>query len=367
VASAEALTNKREAKVASQAHLSAPMPDSLLRRWRWPLMLGGPLLILAVVGYFVVTSGGRQSTDDAYVQAARVPISASIGGRVTEVDVKENQPVRAGQVLFRLDVRDYTATQEQATASLAAAQLQVKALQAAYVQQQANVKTAIDTSAFAAHEAERQKSLMAVGVSSRDQFEAAQHSSDVATQQVAMARQQLAQALANLGGEHVTVDTHPMVLQAKAALDRAKLNVSYGVVVAPQDGVATRVTELQVGSYVNSAQTLFWLVSGQPWVEANFKENQLAKMKVGQPAKIHVDAYPGDPLPGHVESFSPGSGQVFSPLPAQNATGNWVKVVQRLPVRIAFDKPPPDMAGRAGLSATVVVDVRPGEHNGAGR
>ena len=367
MASAEALTNKRE-KAVSQAPVSAQVPDSLLRRWRWPLMLGGPLLILAVVAYFVVTSGGSQSTDDAYVQAARVPISASIGGRVTEVDVAENQPVKAGQVLFRLDVRDYQASQEEAAAQLAAAQLQVKALQAAYIQQQASLKTALDSAAFNIREATRQKSLLAAGVSSRDQYEAAQHNADMAAEQVDVARQQLAQALANLGGTNITPDNHPMVLRAKAALDKAKLNVSYGVVVAPQDGIATRVSELQAGSYVNAAQTLFWLVSGVPWVEANFKENQLAKMKVGQPAKIRVDAYPGDPLPGHVQSFSPGSGQVFSPLPAQNATGNWVKVVQRLPVRIAFDKPPPDMAGRAGLSATVVVNVKPGsEQAGGGR
>ena len=122
----------------------------------------------------------------------------------------------------------------------------------------------------------------------------------------------------------------------------------------------TRVEQLQVGSYVNPAETLFWLVSGRPWVEANFKEDQLARMRVGQPATIKVDAYPDRPFKGHVESFSPGSGQAFSPLPAQNATGNWVKVVQRLPVRIAFDEPPPDMAGRAGLSAVVTVDVRAG-------
>ena len=130
-------------------------------------------------------------------------------------------------------------------------------------------------------------------------------------------------------------------------------------VVAPQDGVVTRVEQIQVGSYINASQPLFWLVSGRPYVEANFKEDQLAKMRVGQSASIRIDAYPGKPLAGHIASFSPGSGSSFSLLPAQNATGNWVKVVQRLPVRIEFDQPPPEAASHAGLSAGVKVDTRP--------
>jgi membrane fusion protein (multidrug efflux system) len=345
---------------------AAPARRSLLRAWRWPLMIGGPLLLLAIAAYFVLTSGRSQSTDDAYVQAARVPVSASIGGRVTELDVSENQPVRAGQVMFRLDVRDYQAAMEQAVAQLAASKLQVQALGAGYQQQQANLKMAQDSAAFADREEARQKSLMQVGVASRDQYETATHNAQVAHQSVAVAQQQLAQALANLGGTGLTAENHPAVQQAEAALNRARLNVSYGVVAAPQDGVVTRVEQLQVGSYVNSAQTLFWLVAGQPWVEANFKEDQLAKMRVGQPAKIHVDACPGRDFPGHVASFSPGAGQAFSPLPAQNATGNWVKVVQRLPVRVAFDKPPPDVCGAAGLSANVTVDVRSGANRGGG-
>jgi membrane fusion protein (multidrug efflux system) len=333
---------------------------SFLARWRWPLMVVGPLLILIAAAYFVLTSGRSESTDDSYVQAARVPVSASIGGRVTELDVTENQQVHKGQVLFKLDVRDFAATQEQAAAQLAGARLQVQALSAAYQQQLSALKMAKDTAAYADTQAARQKSLMQVGVSSRDQYETAMHAADVAHQSVSATQQMLAQALANLGGANVAANGHPQVQQARAALDRAQLNVSYGTVVAPQDGVVTRVEQLQVGSYVNSAQTLFWLVSGAPWVEANFKEDQLAKMQVGQPARVHVDACAGQDFAGKVASFSPGAGQAFSPLPAQNATGNWVKVVQRLPVRVAFDNPPPAKCGAAGLSANVTVDVRSG-------
>ena len=352
------------AETAGATPVSVPQPPrqarSGLSRWRWPLMLGGPLLILVIAAYFVLTSGRSQSTDDSYVEAARVPVSASIGGRVIELDVRENQPVKAGQVLFRLDTRDYTASAQQAAAQVSSAKLQVQALQAAYKQQQAALKTAQDTATFDDHEAARQQALMQAGVASRDQYETAMHNATVAHQDVLTAEQQLAHALADLGGANATPASNPAVLQAQAAYDRAKLNVSYGVVVAAQDGVVTRVEQLQVGSYVNASQTLFWLVAGNPWVEANFKEDQLAKMRVGQPAKIHVDACPGADFDGHVWTFSPGAGQAFSPLPAQNATGNWVKVVQRLPVEVAFNKPPPDVCGAAGLSATVTVDVRSG-------
>ncbi|MGI9170256.1 MAG: HlyD family efflux transporter periplasmic adaptor subunit, partial [Caulobacteraceae bacterium] len=164
--------------------------------------------------------------------------------------------------------------------------------------------------------------------------------------------------LANLGAAARTPADYPSVLQAQASLQAMRLDLSRTVVIAPSDGVVTRVDQLQVGAYVDPAQTLFFLLSGQPWVEANFKENQLRKMRVGQSAKIRIDAY-GAALAGHVASFSPGAGSAFSALPAQNATGNWVKVAQRLPVRIAFDRPPPEVAGRAGLSAKVTVDVRP--------
>ena len=145
-------------------------------------------------------------------------------------------------------------------------------------------------------------------------------------------------------------------MQAQAQLDRARLNVSHTSVTAPSDGIVARVQQLPVGTYLNASQTAFWLLSGHPWVEANFKEIQLAKMKVGQPVEIKVDARPDAALKGRVVSFSPGTGSAFAALPAQNSTGNWVKVAQRLPVRIEFETPPRDLA--SGLSAKVKVVVR---------
>jgi membrane fusion protein (multidrug efflux system) len=337
---------------------------SFLRRWRWPLMIGGPVLILLVVTYLVVTGGRFQSTDDAYVQIAKAPVAPSIGGRVTDIYVHENQYVRKGQVLFRLDARDYQANAMAAQAQLANAELQLNAQRAAYQQQQANVRAAQDALTYANREAARQHQMAAAGVTSQQQVDQAVHNAQQARETLAAAQQAAAQALANLGGSpNLSAAAHPSVMQAQANLQRAQLNVSYSEVVAPADGVVTRVDQMPVGTYLNASQTGFWLLSGQPWVEANFKEDQLGHMRVGQPVDIKVDAYP-DALRGHVASFSPGTGQAFSPLPAQNATGNWVKVVQRLPVRVVFDRPPPGMAARAGLSAHVKVDVRAAGHAG---
>jgi membrane fusion protein (multidrug efflux system) len=331
---------------------------SLMQRLRWPLIIGGPVLIGLVVTYLILTGGKTQTTDDAYVQIEKAPVAPSIAGRVTDVFVKENQVVRRGQVLFTLDTRDMQATAEAAQAQVANASLQVGALRAGYQQQMAMVQAASDQLSYATTEAARVKNLANVGVDSQAQVDQASHAVLAARAQLAAARQQAAQALANLNGKpNLAAGEAPAVMQAQAQLDRAKLNVSYGTVVAPADGIVTRVDQMPVGTYLNASQTGFWLLSGQPWIEANFKEDQLAHMKVGQAVTIKIDAYP-EALKGHVASFSPGTGQAFSALPAQNATGNWVKVVQRLPVRIAFDKPPPDMAGRAGLSAKVTVDVR---------
>jgi membrane fusion protein (multidrug efflux system) len=359
---------------------------SWVSRNRWPLMIGGPVVILAITAYFVLTGGRSQTTEDSYVQIAKAPVAASVSGRVVEVLVKENQFVHKGDPLFKLDARDLNAGVEQSTAQLYVTYGQVLALKATYAQSgarlaqsqtsvadaQSKLAQAQQTVTFAQTEATRTKALFDAGVGSRDQADQAAHNLDNAKTQlrtaqtaVAASQSEVAQAkaaqtaaLANAGNvPDQSPEKHPLVLAAKANLDRAQLNQSYGVVTAPVDGIVTRVDQLQPGAYINASQTVFWLLAGQPWVEANFKEDQLAKMKVGQPAVITVDAYDGGKLAGHVASFSPGTGQAFSALPAQNATGNWVKVTQRLPVRIAFDHMPPEMAGRAGLSAKVKVDV----------
>ena len=329
------------------------------QRLRWPLLLGGPVIVIVVVAYFLLTGGRYQTTDDAYVMAARTPISANVSARVVELAVRDNQQVKKGQLLFRLDDRDFKAALAQAQAQLAAARLQVLTGRATAGQQSAAVSEAQAALDYAQRELARQKVLAGGGVASQQQLDQAKNAADVARAHLLAVQQQAVAARTAVGGDSSPVDSQPAVMQALAALQRAQLALGYTTIVAPQDGVVTKVEQIQLGSYITAAQPLFWLVSGRPYIEADFKENQLAKMRVGQPADIDIDAYKGQKLKGHVASFSPGAGATFSILPAQNATGNWVKVVQRLPVRIEFDSAPPANAS-AGLSATVKVDTKPG-------
>jgi membrane fusion protein (multidrug efflux system) len=329
------------------------------QRLRWPLMIGVPLVILIGVGIVLLTGGKSVNTDNAYVQSSRTAISTSIDGRVVEIDVQENQPVKKGQVLFRLDPADYQVAVSEAEAALSQARFDVQGRRAVYNQRLADLAAAQETAGYAQREAARQRDLAAAGVATKAQADEAKHAADQAQRQIAVVQQQVATALADLGGRADTpTDGQPAILQAQAKLERAKLDRSYAAVIAPTDGVIAKVEQLQVGQRVEASKPLFFLISGAPWIEANFKEDQLAHMRVGQPATIKVDAY-DKPLKAHVASFSPGTGSSFALLPAENATGNWVKVVQRVPVRLTLDQAAPSNLS-AGLSAKATVDIRSG-------
>jgi membrane fusion protein (multidrug efflux system) len=327
-------------------------------------MIGGPALVAVVALYFYLTGGRYQSTDDAYVQAASVPISANISARVQELAVHDNQSVHRGDLLFRLEDAPFRIAVEEASAQLSSARLQVESLKASYKQRQAELAAARDTLAFQQREAERQQRLFAAGISSQLQVDRAEHALDDARSGLAGAEQQVSAVAASLGGDpDIALDRHPMVQQAQALLDRAKLNLSYTVISAPSDGVVTRVEQLQVGSYITASSAVFALVStADIWVEANFKEDQLTHMRPGQDARVKIDSYPGRTFEGTIASVSPGTGSQFSVLPAENATGNWVKVVQRLPVRIELKHLDPQYPLQAGLSATVSVDTHHQRH-----
>ncbi len=338
---------------------AASRTSGWLGRHRRLLLIGGPALI-AVLALIVYLTGGRYvSTDDAYLQAAQVNISCNVSGRVSSVEVRDNQPVRVGQVLVTLDARPFRIAVEDAEAQLAGARLRMQALAATYRQRRANEKAARDTLSYRQRDFEREKKLAADGIASRAQLDQALHDLDAAREELTASVQQAASALADLGGDDsAPLDSRPAVREAQAALDRARLNLSYTVVRAPIDGIVTKVEQLQAGDYISAAAALFALVSQRDvWVEANFKETDLAYMRPGQRATLHIDAFPGRTFAGKVQSTSPGTGSSFSLLPAENASGNWVKVVQRLPVRLSIDPGQADVPLAAGMSVVAEVDT----------
>ena len=277
-------------------------------RWlRLVLMLAVPLAVIIGGGWWYLTSGRYVSTDDAYVEADTVAVSSDVSGRVIAVEVHDNEYVKAGQVLFRLDDRPYRATVEQATATLANARLQVEALRATYRQRQADLAAAKDTLAYQQREFQRQKDLLATHVTSQAAFDQAQNRLMMARQQVAAYEQQIANTLANLGGDpDLPTNDHPMVRQAQAQLDQAQLNLGYTVIHAPANGVVTNVDKLPVGNYLAAATPAFSLVeTDQPWIQANFKETELTHMKPGDEATVTVDAYPDTTFKARVDQPQP--------------------------------------------------------------
>lgn len=339
---------------------AVPLNKSPLQRMRRPLILAVPVAILGLGAYLYLTAGRYQSTDDAYTQAATVSISSNVAGRVREIDVHDNEIVNRGDTLFRLDDAPFRIAVDDAKARLAATIMQVASLKSTYRERQVELEAALDTQRFAQQQNDRQARLLASGIASQTQFDQAAHALDVARQEVASARQQIAVALANLDGRpDIPPERHPLVEQAQAALDRAELELSYTVISAPASGVVAKVEQLQVGDYIAASTPVFALVSTRDiWIEANFKEVQLARMRPGNTATVTIDRYPNKRFNAVVASVSPSTGSQFSLLPAENATGNWVKVVQRVPVRLQLTDVEPSFLLQSGLSADVSVDTR---------
>lgn len=332
---------------------------SWVARNRGILLIGGPTLVVLVALGFYLSAGRYVSTDDAYVQAARVEISTEVPGRIAQIYVHDNQLVRKGQLLFRLETSSYNLAVTQARAQLSAALLKVLELKATYRQRLADVAAARTALEYARREFARQTTLQAQGISSRAQLDQAKTNFLSAEQQLAAAQQESVSALSELGGNpDASPNTLPLVREAQASLDRALLQLSYCYVHAPIDGVVATVSQIQVGDHVDAAAPLFALMSNRNiWVEANFKETDLTYMRPGEHASFSVDAYPGRQFSGTVLSTSPGTGSSFSLLPPENASGNWVKVVQRVPVRLSISS---DAAVplAAGMSVTAEVDTR---------
>jgi membrane fusion protein (multidrug efflux system) len=247
----------------------------------------------------------------------------------------------------------------EAEAQLAASRLRVQSLQATYRERLADQTAAQDTLTYQQREYDRQVKLAEAGISSGAQLEQSAHDLAATRQKLAAAREQSASAFAELNGDpNASPESQPMVKQALAALERANLELSDTVIRAPVDGVVTKVEQIQVGDYVQAAAPLFALVSTKDvWVEANFKETDLTHIHPGQTATFSLDAYPDEKFTAQVQSVSPGTGSSFSLLPPENSSGNWVKVVQRLPVKLRLLPQVGEPAIRAGMTATVKIDT----------
>jgi membrane fusion protein (multidrug efflux system) len=317
---------------------------------RTVLMLIVPALLIVGGGYYWLTSGKSVSTDDAQIKQDIVSVSAQVTGPVQQVFVRNGAQVKKGDVLFQIDPAPFRVALENAQAQLAAARLQTTQLKtqaagtgADITGSEANLK--IKENALA-----RQQALLKQGFTTRADYEDALNSVKTAEQQLADARARAANAQAA-----IAPGQQPQVAQAQAAVDKATLDLSRTTVRAPMDGTVENADNLQVGQMAAEGLGMLSLVhSKTAWVEANFKEKDVGRMVPGQRAEIKVDAYSGQKFPAHVQSIGAGTGSEFSLLPAQNANGNWVKVTQRVPVRIAFDGHP-SKPMIAGLSVTARV------------
>jgi membrane fusion protein (multidrug efflux system) len=350
--------NKMSAEAMTGTAAAAPeleqAPARSLKRFIRPIvMFVVPLLLLIGVGAYWLTSGGSVSTDDAQVKQDIVSVSPQVNGQIVEALVRNGARVKRGQLLFRIDPQPFRVALEQAEGQLAAAHLQTTQLRTQAVGTGGDIIGEQANLAIKRNALGRQQALLKKGFTTRADY-------DDALNEVRTAEQDLADAHARAANANAAIapGEQPSIAQAQAAVDKAKLDLSRTDVRAPMDGVVENADNLQVGQMAVTGLGMLSLVRSQAaWIEANFKEKDVGKMVPGQRAKVAVDAYPGVDCPAHVQTVGAGTGGEFSLLPAQNANGNWVKVTQRVPVRIAFEcnTSKPMIAGLS-VTATVYFD-----------
>jgi membrane fusion protein (multidrug efflux system) len=326
---------------------------------RWALLLLLPLALITS-SYWYIAGGHLMSTDDAYVEADKVGVSTDVSGIVKEVDVKENQHVGSGQVLYRLDDLPFRLSLQRAEAQIGLVRNDLNALKANYADMQAQIQQAQNDVDYYDVEFHRQQQLIVSHVASQQSFDAARRNLEAAQQKLASLRQQLAAIAANLSGNPgMPIEQQPRYLDAVAQRDEAARQLDHTIVRAPFAGIATDVPSIARGKYLQASTTAFYLVAtDHVWVDANPKETQLTWVQEGQPVTVLADTYPDVEWHGTVESVSPAAAQEFSLLPAQNTSGNWVKVVQRIPMRVRVGTGNPALPLlRAGMSVEVDVDT----------
>jgi membrane fusion protein, multidrug efflux system len=329
---------------------------SLLRRPMFALL---PLALI-VGAYWYITGGQVVSMDDAYVEADKVGVSTDVPGIVKEVGVTENQHVQAGQILYRLDDLQLRLVLARAEAQIGTVRDALNALKANYRDMQSQIEQAQNDIGYFDTEFHRQQDLLAAHVASQATFDTARRNLQNAQQKLVSLTQQLGAIAANLDDDPTgAVEKKPRYLDAVAQRDEAARQLAHTFVKAPFAGIVTNVPSIAPGKYLQASVTAFYLVAADHvWVVANPKETELTYVRTGQSASVTVDSYPDTQWSGSVESVSPAAAQEFSLLPAQNTSGNWVKVVQRIPVRVRIDtndKGLPPL--RPGMSVEVDVDT----------
>jgi membrane fusion protein (multidrug efflux system) len=346
-----------------------PFFAAVRRRKRLFLMMVLPGFALLAAAAFYLSGGRYVSTDDAYVHAAKLMVSTDVSGIVSSVEVHEGQSVKAGDVLFRVDPKQFQIALDNAKANLEQTELNIRAMKQDYGRMQNDVaaeqaQVELDQTTFT-----RDAALLRNATVSQSTYDQARYTLETDKAKLQALQQQAEVQLARLGGDvSIPVEQHPQYLQAKAQVDEAQRQLDHTTVRAPFDGVVTQVDALQPGTYLVS-QTAALTNTGaiglvatkDIWVDANMKETDLTHVKPGDHANVYVDTYPGRVWSGVVQSIAPASGSEFSILPAQNSSGNWVKVVQRIPVRVrvnpSTDANSKSPSLRAGMSATVEIDT----------
>jgi membrane fusion protein (multidrug efflux system) len=343
-----------------------PRPNSLeasasasKKSLRRPLMFALLPIALVAGGYFYVTGGAVMSTDNAYVQADMVGVSTDVAGIVREVDVHDNERVAKGDLLFKLDPQQFQLALDRAEAQIGITRNDLVALQASYRNMQTQVDQAKTDVDFNTVNFNRQQQLIANNFTPKATFDAARNTLQGSQQKLASLQQQLAGIAANLNGNpDAPIENHPRYKDALAARDEAARQLAHTIVRAPFAGIVTNVPSLQPGQYLAAAATAFNIVSSDHvWIQASPKETELTYVKPGQRANVAVDTYPGQQWAGKVDSISPASASSFSLLPAENTSGNWVKVVQRIPLRVSVTNMPGKPPLRVGMSVELSIDT----------
>ena len=346
------------AQVAAPAAPLSPAARKPRRRaLRVVLLVLGPLAVLVGASYAYLMTGRYVGTDNAYVKADVGIVSAQIAGPIVEVEAHENQVVAQGEVLFRIDDTAFRVNLDRADAQLGAIHDYVEGIRAQYRQALEQLELDRTNAAYEKRELDRLEALASRKLASEVDVDGARHKHEVAALEVVVSMRNIDRIRAQLGGDPDRPLTEQAAfLAAKSIRDAAMLDMEHTVVRAPFDGVASKVP--MVGHYAAPGAALMSVVSnGEMWVEANYKETDLTHVEVGQPVSIKLDTYPDREWRGRVQSISQATGAEFSVIPAQNATGNWVKVTQRIPVRIAIETRGDDPALRVGMSAEIEIDT----------